>query len=269
MKFLTTFIRSKPMVFWGLIWPILWIFIGVTVFKPPAGVPTLFYYGSQIAFLLQIAFSTLSISGAIESSLDSIKLPYMLRFTKVSSKSYVSALLLSYFIFSIIQSVILVGISPPAFGIEYGSIGGALPTIFFLALISATLYMELGIIVSYVLLLLKLPRLTQVASFAPFIIMYVTVIGQVVGTFKGSALVYIPFNELYTITVVSMATVVGSQQVNYALNAYEISGTSVTYMGILLPVWIIFLALVAIGLVMIYNRSSLRGKYRTEDIMGG
>jgi len=269
MKLLTTFIRSKPMVFWGLIWPTLWIFIGVTMFKPPVGVPRLLYYGSQIAFLLQIAFSTLSISGAIDAALDSIKLPYMLRFTKVSSKSYVSALMLSYFIFSIIQSVILVGISPPVFEIEYGSIGGALPTIFFLALISATLYMELGIIVSYALLLLKLPRLTQVASFIPFIVMYVAVMGQVVATFKGHMLVYIPFNELYTITVISMANVAGSAYVDYTLNAYGISEASLMYMNILLPIWIIILALIAISLVTTYNRSGLRGKYRTEDIMGG
>jgi len=193
------------MVFRGLIWPTLWIFIGVTMFKPPVGVPRLLYYGSQIAFLLQIAFSTLSISGAIDASLDSIKLPYMLRFTKVTSKSYVSALLLSYFIFSIIQSVILVSISPPVFEIEYGSISGALPT----------LYMELGIIVSYVLLLLKLPRLTQVASFTPFIVMYMAVMGQVVFNFKGDMLVYIPFNELYAITVISMAKVAGSAYVDY------------------------------------------------------
>lgn len=257
------------MVFWGLMWPTLWIFIGVTMFKPQVGVPKLLYYGSQIAFLLQIAFSTLSISGAIDASLDSIKLPYLLRFTKVSSKSYVIALLLSYFIFSIIQSLILVGISPPVFGIEYGSIGGALPTIFFLALISATLYMELGIIVSYILLLLKLPRLTQVASFIPFIIMYVSVMGQVVATFKGNMLVYIPFNELYTITIISMAKVAGSESVDYTLNAHGISGTSLLHMNILLPIWIVILALIAISLVTIYNRSGLRGKYKTEDIMGG
>jgi hypothetical protein len=269
VKLLTTFIRSRPMMFWGVVWPVLWVFIYAVVFKTPAGVPAVFYYGASIAFLLQIAFSTLSISGAIEASLDSIKLPYLLRFTKVNSRSYVSALLLSYFIFALMQSVILVVISPPVFGIGYVTIAGALPTIFLLALIAATLYLEMGIIVSYVLLLLRLPRLTQVASFVPFILMYVTVLSQVVSRFTGAALVYPPFNELYTVTLISMANVAGPSYVNYALNTYGVAAASLMYMTILLPLWLIALAVLAVGLVAMYNRSGLRGKYRTEDIIGG
>lgn len=261
VKLLTTFIRSRPMMFWGVVWPVLWIFIYALMFKAPAGVPRVFYYGTTIAFLLQIAFSTLSISGAIEASLDSIRLPYLLRFTRVNSRSYVAALLLSYFIFAIIQSVILVVISPPVFGISYVSVGAALPAIFLLALVSATLYLEMVIIVSYALLLLRLPRLTQVASFVPFILMYVAVLSQVVSTFTGAALVYVPFNELYTVTVISMATVAGPSYVSYALNTYGISGASLTHMTILLPLWLIGLSLIAVGLVAMYNRSGLRGKY--------
>jgi hypothetical protein len=269
IKLLTTFMRSRPMMFWGVIWPLLWIFIYAFVFKAPTSVPKVFYYGASIAFLLQIAFSTLSISSAFDAALDSIKMPYLLRFTKLNSRSYVSALLLSYFIFSIIQSVILVAISPPVFGISYVSIGESLPAIFLLALISATIYLELGIIVSYVLLLLRLQRLTQVASFIPFILMYVVVLSQVASTFTGGMLVYVPFNELYTVTVISIASVAGPSYVSYALNTYGISGASLTYMIILLPLWLIGLAVAAIGLVTIYNRSGLRGKYRTEDITGG
>ncbi len=268
IKLLTTFIRSRPMMFWGVVWPVLWVFIYAFVFKAQAGVPAVVNYAVQIAFLLQIAFSTLSISGAFEASLDSVKLPYLLRFTKVKSRSYVGALLLSYFIFAIVQSAILVIISPPVLGIGYETIGATLPTIFLLALISAIVYLEMGIIVSYVLLLLRLPRLTQVASFIPFILMYVTVIGQVVASFTGSTLVYIPFNELYTITVTSIANVAGSSYFNYALNKFGISGTNLIYMSILLPIWIMVLASVAVALVAIYNRSGLRGKYRTEDITG-
>jgi hypothetical protein len=257
------------MMFWGVVWPVLWVFIYAFVFKPQAGVPAVVNYGTQIAFLLQIAFSTLSISGAFEASLDSIKLPYLLRFTRVRSRSYVSALLLSYFIFAVIQSAILLIISPPVLGVAYATVGTALPAIFLLALISATVYLEMGIIVSYVLLLLKLPRLTQLASFIPFILMYVTVLGQVFSSFTGGTLVYIPFNELYTITVTSIANVAGPSYVNYALNTFGISATSLTYMSALLPIWIIALASVAVALVAIYNRSGLRGKYRTEDIIGG
>jgi hypothetical protein len=269
MKLLSTFIRSRPMMFWGVIWPLLWIFLYAFAFKAPAGVPKVFYYGASIAFLLQIAFSTLSISSVFEAALDSIKLPYLLRFTKLNSRSYVSALLLSYFIFAIIQSVILVVVSPPVFGIDYSTVGASLPAIFLLALVSATFYLELGIIVSYLLLLLRLPRLTQVASFIPFILMYVAVLTQVVSTFTGWALVYVPYNELYTLTVIPMATVAGPSSVSYALNTYGISGASLTYMIVLLPLWLIGLALVAVGLVTIYNRSGLRGKYRMEDITGG
>jgi hypothetical protein len=257
------------MMLWGVVWPVLWIFIDATIFRPQAGVPTVFYYGAQIAFLLQIAFSTLSVSGAIEASLDSIKLPYLVRFTRVNSRIYVGALLLSYFVFAIIQSVILATISPPVFGIGYATIGLALPVIFLLALTSAILYLEMGMIISYVLLLVRLPRLTQVASFIPFILMYVTVIGQVVSSFTGSLLVYTPFNELYTLSVMSIAKVGGPSYVNYALNSYGITDVSLTYMAVLLPIWTIALALAVIGLVAIYNRSSLRGKYRTEDIIGG
>jgi hypothetical protein len=269
IKLLTTFIRSRPMMFWGVAWPVLWVFIYAFAFKPQAGVPAVVSYGTQIAFLLQIAFSTLSISGAFEASLDSIKLPYLLRFTAVRSRSYVGALLLSYFIFAVIQSVILLIISPPVLGVGYATVGSALPAVFLLALISATVYLEMGIIVSYALLLLGLPRLTQLASFIPFILMYVTVIGQVVSSFVGSTLVYVPFNELYTITVTSIANVAGPSYVNYALNTFRISATSLTYMSIMLPIWIMALASMAVALVAIYNRSGLRGKYRTEDIIGG
>jgi hypothetical protein len=269
LKLLTTFIRSRPMLFWGVVWPVLWVFIGVTVFKSPTGVPTAFYYGAQIAFLLQIAFSTLCVSGALEASLDSIRLPYLVRFTKVNSRSYVGALLLSYFLFAVVQSAILVAISPPVFGISYATVGLVLPAIFLLALVSATLYLEMGIIISYLLLLLRLPRLTQVASFIPWILMYITVIGQVVGSFTGNLLTYIPFNELYTLSVISMANVAGPSYVDYALNSFHISGVSLTFMSVLLPIWILVLALAALSLVAIYNRSGIRGRYQAEDIIGG
>jgi hypothetical protein len=62
--------------------------------------------------------------------------------------------------------------------------------------------------------------------------------------------------------------VAGPSYVSYTLNTYGISGTSFSYMAILLPLWLIGLALVAVGLVAIYNRSSLRGKYKIEDIIG-
>jgi hypothetical protein len=269
IKWLTTFVRNRAMMFWGIMWPVLWVFIYAFVFKPPTGVPTVFYYGTAIAFLLQIAFSTLSISGAFEAALDAIRMPYLFRFTKVNSRSYVSALLLSYFIFAIIQSIILVVISPPLFKVEYVMVGEALPVIFLLALTSAILYLELGIIVSYVLLLLRLPRLAQIASFVPFILMYISVLSQVVANFTGTALVYIPFNELYTITVLSLANVAGPSYFSYTLSTYGISGSSFSYMAILLPLWLIGLALVAVGLVTIYNRSGLRGKYKIEDLIGG
>jgi hypothetical protein len=257
------------MMFWGIIWPVLWVFIYAFVFKPPVGVPTVFYYGTAIAFLLQIAFSTLSISGAFEAALDAIRMPYLFRFTKVNPRSYVGALLLSYFVFAIIQSVILVFISPPLFQTGYVMVGEALPVIFLLALTSALLYLELGIIVSYILLLIKLPRLAQIASFVPFILMYISVLGQVVSNFTGTALIYIPFNELYTITVLSLANVAGPSYVSYTLTTYGISGSSLSHMVILLPLWLIGLALVAVGLVTIYNRSGLRGKYKIEDLIGG
>jgi hypothetical protein len=269
VKLLTTFIRNRSMMFWGVIWPVLWVFLYAFVFKAPEGVPAVFYYGTAIAFLLQIAFSTLSISGAFEAALDAIKMPYLLRFTRVNSRSYVSALLLSYFIFAIIQSVILVAIAAPLFKIGYVTVGVALPLIFLLALASATLYLELGIIVSYVLLLLRLSRLAQVASFVPFVLMYVAVLGQVVSNFTGAAIVYIPFNELYTITMIGVANSAGPSYVSYALNTYGISGASLSFMAILLPLWLVGLAFVAIGLVATYNRSGLRGKYKTEDIIGG
>jgi hypothetical protein len=239
------------------------------VFKAPAGVPKILNFGTSVAFLLQIAFSMLSISGAFDAALDSIKMPYLFRFTKLNSRNYVGALLLSYFIFAIIQSIILVVISPPVFGVGYTTVGIALPVIFLLALASATIYLELGIIISYALLVLKLPRLTQVASFIPFIIMYVAVLTQLVTTFTGGALVCSPFNELYTITVISIATVAGPSYVSKTLSTYSISGASVTYMIVLLPLWLIGLAIVSVGMVTIYNRSGLRGKYRMEDITGG
>jgi hypothetical protein len=257
------------MMFWGIIWPVLWVFIYTFVFKPPPGVPTVFYYGTAIAFLLQIAFSTLSMSGAFEAALDAIRMPYLFRFTKVNSRSYVSALLLSYSIFAIFQSIILVVIAPPMFEIGYLIVAEALPVIFLLALTSAILYLELGIIVSYVLLLLKLPRLTQIAIFVPFILMYISVLSQVVSNFTGAALVYIPFNELYTVTVLSLANVAGPSYASYTLSTYGLSGSSFSYMAILLPLWLIGLALVAVGLVAIYNRSGLRGKYKIEDLIGG
>jgi hypothetical protein len=269
IKLLTTFVRNRAMMFWGIIWPVLWVFIYAFVFKPPVDVPTVFYYGTAIAFLLQIAFSTLSISGAFEAAIDAIRMPYLFRFTKVNSRSYVGALLLSYFIFAIVQSVILVVISPPLFQTGYVMVGEALPVIFLLALTSALLYLELGIIVSYILLLLRLPRLAQIASFVPFILMYISVLGQVVANFTGTALVYIPFNELYTITVLSLANVAGPSYVSYTLSTYGISGSGLSYMVILLPLWLIGLALVAVGLVTIYNRSGLRGKYKIEDLIGG
>ena len=269
LKLLTTFVRSRPMMFWGVAWPVLWVFIYAVMFKAPAGVPAVFYYGTDIAFLLQIAFSTLSISGAIEASLDSIRMPYLFRFTNGNPRSYVGALLLSNFVFAILQSMILVIISPPVLGVGYATVGVALPAIFLLALGSATLYLEMGIIVSYALLLLRLPRLTQVASFVPFIFMYVAVLGQVVSSFTGSTLVYIPFNELYTITVIAVANVARPSYVSYALNTYHISGNDFSYMTILLSLWLLGLALAAVGLATVYNRSGLRGKYKTEDIIGG